>query len=241
MVKQTKLTARKDTRMQAIGETIFDIVYLITVITMGSKMMIKGKGHKQYRLFGMMAIILGFGDAFHLVPRMIALCTTGLENYTVSLGVGKLITSITMTIFYILLYHFWRLHYEVKGYQNISYGVYLLGGIRIALCLFPQNKWISTEPSLTWGIYRNIPFVLLGIWIIVLFYKSAKRHQDKMFGWMWLAIVLSFAFYVPVVLWSHTIPMVGMLMIPKTCAYVWIVAMGYSDMLHNEMQSDQYQ
>ena len=55
-----------------------------------------------------------------------------------------------------------------------------------------------------------------------------------MFSWMWLAIGLSFAFYVPVVLWSHTIPMVGMLMIPKTCAYVWIVAMGYSDMLHNE-------
>lgn len=235
MAKVTKIKAREDTRMQAIGETIFDVVYLITVITLGSKMLINGRDHRQYRLYGMMAIILGFGDAFHLVPRMIALCTTGLEDYTVSLGIGKLITSITMTIFYILIYQFWRLRYKVEGYIAISYGIYLLGVLRIALCLFPQNKWISVAPSLTWGIYRNIPFALMGAWIIVLFYQSAKRHQDKVFGWMWLAIVLSFAFYIPVVLWAYTIPMIGMLMIPKTCAYIWIVSMGYRGMLDNEI------
>ncbi len=46
-----------------------------------------------------MAVVLGAGDSFHLIPRAIALCTTGLENYTVPLGIGKFITSITMTIF----------------------------------------------------------------------------------------------------------------------------------------------
>ena len=45
-----------------------------------------------------------------------------------------------------------------------------------------------------------------------------------------LAIVLSFAFYIPVVLWADIVPLVGMLMIPKTCAYVWVVWMGFSDM-----------
>lgn len=44
---------------------------------------------------------------------------------------------------------------------------------------------------------------------------------------MWLTIVLSFAFYIPVVLWADAVPAVGMLMIPKTCAYVWAVLMGY--------------
>jgi len=47
---------------------------------------------------------------------------------------------------------------------------------------------------------------------------------------MWLTIVLSFAFYIPVVLWADVSPMIGMLMIPKTCAYVWTVWIGYSDM-----------
>ena len=47
---------------------------------------------------------------------------------------------------------------------------------------------------------------------------------------MWLTIVLSFAFYIPVVLFADTIPVIGVLMIPKTCAYVWSVLIGYNEM-----------
>lgn len=47
---------------------------------------------------------------------------------------------------------------------------------------------------------------------------------------MWLPIVLSFGFYIPVVLWADAVPLIGMLMIPKTCAYVWTVLIGYSAM-----------
>ena len=55
--------------MQAIGETLFDVIYLVTVITVGIIMMTKGKDKKEFFLFGVMAVTLGCGDAFHLVPR----------------------------------------------------------------------------------------------------------------------------------------------------------------------------
>lgn len=216
--------------MQAIVETLFDAVYLITVITLGIIMIRKSSGNKQYRLFGIMAVVLGLGDSFHLVPRALALCTTGLENFTTALGVGKLITSVTMTIFYILLYYVWRHRYHIAGKQGITVAVYILSGLRILLCLFPQNGWLSTNPPLSWGIYRNIPFALLGLLIIVLFFREAKAQKDTAFRWMWLTIVLSFGFYIPVVLWADAIPMIGMLMIPKTCAYVWTVLIGYQAM-----------
>ena len=216
--------------MQAIMETLFDAVYLTTVITLGILMIKNSKGNRQYTLFGIMAVVLGAGDSFHLVPRAIALCTTGLENYTVALGIGKFITSITMTIFYILLYYVWRKRYSISGKQDITKTVYLLAAIRIILCLFPQNAWTGANAPLSWGIYRNIPFALLGLLVIVLFYKSAKEHNDKSFRFMWFTIVLSFAFYIPVVLWADINPLIGMLMIPKTCAYVWTVWIGYSDM-----------
>ncbi len=135
-----------------------------------------------------------------------------------------------MTIFYILLYYVWRKRYNVSGKQGINIAVYLLAAIRIILCLFPQNAWTSANAPLSWGIYRNIPFALMGMLIIVLFYKSAKEHNDKSFRFMWFTIVLSFAFYIPVVLWADVNPLIGMLMIPKTCAYVWTVWIGYSDM-----------
>lgn len=216
--------------MQAIFETLFDIVYLSTVVCLGIQMIKGSKGIKQYCLFGVMAVVLGFGDAFHLVPRAIALCTTGLDNYTTALGIGKLITSITMTIFYVILYYVWRERYTVVGKNNVTLAVWVLSFSRIVLSLMPQNEWLSKTPPLSWGIYRNIPFALLGLLIIVLFYQSAVKHNDKPFKYLWLTIVLSFGFYIPVVLFADTIPVMGILMIPKTCAYVWTVWIGYKAM-----------
>ena len=213
--------------MQAIMETLFDVVYLTLVITIGLRMIRGSQGNGQFRLFGIMVVVLGAGDAFHLIPRAVALCTTGLEHYTAALGMGKWITSITMTIFYVLLYYVWRQRYHITGKRGLTAAVYVLAGLRILLCMMPQNQWLSADAPLSWGIYRNIPFALLGILVIVLFYRSAREQGDRAFGWMWLTIVLSFAFYIPVVSWADTIPMIGMLMIPKTCAYVWTVLIGY--------------
>lgn len=220
--------------MQAIFETLFDVVYLVTVIILGILMIRSSKGKKQYFLFGVMAVTLGCGDAFHLVPRAIALCTTGLENYTAALGIGKLITSVTMTLFYVLLYYVWRFRYQVDGKKNVTAAVWVLAVCRIVLCFMPQNAWPGSNPPLSWGIYRNIPFTILGVLIVVLFYKSAKDTQDQPFCFLWLAVVISFACYIPVVLFADTIPPVGMLMIPKTCAYVWVVLIGYNAMKGNK-------
>lgn len=216
--------------MQAIVETVFDAFYLVFVISIGICMVKGSKNNRQFQLFGWMAILLGAGDSFHLVPRALALCTTGLENYTAPLGLGKWITSVTMTIFYVLLYYVWRERYQIKGKNSLTIATYVFAGIRIALCMMPQNEWLNANAPLSWGIYRNIPFAISGLLMIVLFYKSAKENNDTSFQWMWLTIVLSFGFYIPVVLWADVIPMIGLLMIPKTCAYVWTVVIGYNAM-----------
>ena len=102
-------------------------------------------------------------------------------------------------------------------------------GLRIVL--YDASECLASADAPAMGIYRNIPFALMGLIIIVLFYKSAKDNDnDSSFRWMWLTIVLSFAFYIPVVLLADVIPMIGMLMIPKTCAYVWTVLIGYKAM-----------
>lgn len=214
--------------MQAIFETLFDIVYLVTVITLGVRMLRDSRGRQQAQLYGAMAVTLGCGDAFHLAPRAVALCTTGLENYTAALGVGKLITSITMTAFYLLLYYVWRSRYQIRGRSGLTVAVWVLAAVRVALCLMPQNAWTSADAPLSWGIYRNIPFAILGALIVVLFYRSARARQDAPFRHLWLTVVLSFACYIPVVLFADAVPAVGMLMIPKTCAYVWTVLIGYN-------------
>lgn len=219
--------------MQAIMETLFDAIYLIGVITVGFKMAAKNNGNKQYKLFGLMAVLLGAGDSFHLIPRCYALFTTGLEANAAALGIGKFITSITMTIFYVILYHIWRQRYNIEGQKGLTISIYALSIIRIVMCLFPQNQWLHYNAPVSWGVYRNIPFALMGIIIIYIFYSEGKKQDDSNFKFMWLAIVLSFALYIPVVLWATTIRLIGILMIPKTLAYVWIVIMGYKEFKNN--------
>lgn len=207
--------------MPALPESIFDICYLVFAIVSGVLLLKNSKGRKYVRIFGIMTLLLGCGDALHLVPRVLNYWTDG--DYTAALGIGKLVTSITMTLFYILIEYARRDRYKIAGEKGVLASVWILGIIRIVLCCFPQNGWTSAEPSLLWGILRNIPFALLGILTVVLWLRSAKN--DKPLKLMWLAVTLSFLFYIPVVLFAQTMPMIGMLMLPKTCMYVWMIVM----------------
>lgn len=211
---------------QALAETIFDAFYLTFAIVIGIYLIRKGGKGSLIQKFGIMAIVLGAGDAFHLVPRVYSLWTTGLAANAAALGIGKLITSVTMTIFYLILYYIWRERYQIQGRKALSVTMWGLTIARVALCAFPQNQWLSYPQPLLWGILRNIPFAIMGVILIVLFAREAKRANDRVFRFMWLAITLSFLFYIPVVLFAEQIPLLGMLMIPKTLAYVWVVVMG---------------
>lgn len=211
---------------QAIAETVFDVLYLGFAITAGLTMFIKGKD-PLVKKAGLMAALLGAGDSFHLIPRSYALWTTGLEANAAALGIGKLITSITMTIFYLILYYVWRDRYQIRERKSLTAAMWTLSALRIVLCLLPQNQWLTYRQPLFFGVLRNIPFAIMGVIIIVIFAQEAKKADDAVFRFMPLAVGLSFGFYLPVVLFSGILPIIGMLMIPKTMAYVWIVLMGW--------------
>lgn len=215
--------------MQAIMEPIFHVVYLTTAISLGIIMIRKSKENQYFKMFGFMSLILGLGDSFHLIPRIYALLTTGLENNAAALGFGKLVTSITMTIFYLILYKIWKMRFDIKNSKLLDITMYVLSAIRIVLCLFPQNDWFVNNPPLSWGIYRNIPFAIMGVIMIYLLYSYGAKNNDKDYKNLGIAVFLSFAFYAPVVLWASENFFVGMLMIPKTLAYVWVVLIGYKE------------
>ena len=120
----------------------------------------------------------------------------------------------------------------LSGKSSLTISVWALAIARIILCLFPQNGWTSADAPLAWGIYRNIPFTILGVIIVVLYYRASRK--DKAFRWMYLSIIISFACYIPVVLFADSIPIIGMLMIPKTCAYVWSVLISFNAQRRNK-------
>ena len=196
-------------------EVVFDIGYLVFVIIAGLYMVINYKT-EIVKLYGIMSLVLGIGDSFHLIPRVIRIITNkNLDKY---LGFGKLVTSITMTVFYMTLYYI----YCIGANTQVNKIVYILALIRIILCLLPQNNWFENEDNVKWGIYRNIPFVLMAI-IIGYYYLNPPFIE---LNYMSISIFLSFLFYMPVVLFAGKYKIVGALMLPKTMVYIYMVIMG---------------
>ena len=203
-------------------EVVFDTLYLLTAAHIGVTILWHHTGTAGL-LSGIMALALAGGDAFHLIPRIIAAISGDWDRLRGMLGLGKLITSITMTVFYVFLWHIGVVLFAPASVRGWTALVYILAGLRIVLCFFKQNGWTCAKPSVRWSVLRNIPFLLLGI-IVALFFGIYGNAAEP-FNHMWLAIILSFAFYLPVVIGVHKKPKLGMLMIPKTCMYFWMLAM----------------
>lgn len=210
-------------RVFGIIETIFDLTYLTAALILGLTLLLSAPESSLRTLAGIMAIVLAVGDAFYLIPRILVIRTNREEQLRKALGSGKQVTSITMTLFYLLLWQIGVLVFSPKDISGWTCSVYALATTRILLCLLPQNKWQERYPPVMWGILRNILFFLQGVFVAGLFYFQRSIHPE--FGLIWLAIVLSFLFYLPVVLWANKNSKIGILMLPKTCAYLWMPAM----------------
>ena len=65
--------------MRAVFESAFDVVYLVLVVTLGILMLRKADGRKQYTLFGIMAVVLGAGEASPLF--VISKCPGSIRNH----------------------------------------------------------------------------------------------------------------------------------------------------------------
>ena len=139
-----------------------------------------------------------------------------------ALGLGNLISSITITLFYLIFFSVMnRMHPGAvpdSAMTAIRRLLLILAVIRILLCLFPGNAWFRREGNPRWGIIRNIPFVLIGI--ITIYYLIVFCGRPGMAA----LILVSFLCYMAVVLLVRKKPMMGMLMIPKTICYIWIIA-----------------
>ena len=142
------------------------------------------------------------------------------------LGRGLQISSITMTAFYIILMYVWKLTFpDLSAPVAVEAMVWISALIRIIICILPQNNWCTEDGNMKLSVLRNAVFAITGIGVIILYAMSGNTngyHLTRMVA----AIIISFGCYIPVTLFSKTKPKVGLLMIPKTCAYMWIIAMG---------------
>jgi hypothetical protein len=212
-------------------EVIFNLTYLIVVWTLVVMMArrlpsVTPADRPVAVRFTWAFALLALGDTGHVGFRVLAYALGGLAAHPVLVGLGALSTAYTVTIFYMLMLDIWRLRYNKP--LGIFGGVLLAAGIvRLVVMAFPQNQWGQIVAPYDWSLLRNALLVVQGLGVVYLILRDAIRAGDTPFKWIGVMIAFSYAFYAPVILWSAQVPMLGMLMIPKTCAYIAVAIIGY--------------
>jgi hypothetical protein len=212
-------------------EVLFNISYLVVIWSMVVLMLLRrdqvaGENRGLAKRILWAFALLALGDSGHVGFRVIAYARGGLAANPILLGAGALSTAYTVTLFYMLMVDAWRLRFQ-KAIGWFGWLLLAAGVLRMIVMLFPQNEWWQLVAPYTWSLLRNSFLVFQGVGILYLILRDALKTGDRAFTWIGIMIVLSFAFYAPVILWAQWVPILGMLMIPKTCAYLGVAFIAY--------------
>ncbi|HIE56762.1 MAG TPA: hypothetical protein EYP88_00830 [Anaerolineales bacterium] len=211
-------------------EIAFTLTYLVVlwylVITMKRRLPQVDENARPVAQLHLWAFsLLALGDSPHILGRIAAYALGGLDAtpkiFGTPLGIvglGALATSITLTVFYALMLVIWHNRFE-KPYGWFEALLFVAAIVRLVIMIFPGNQWQSPVSPHNWAIYRNIPFLIQGLGIAFLFWRDGRAASDKLYISLAALFLFSFAFYTPVVLFAHQIPIIGMLMLPKTFVY----------------------
>lgn len=125
-------------------EAIFDAAYLIFDLVAAILFFTFSQGKILFILYGILTLTLCGGDAFHLVPRIIRAVRGSNDKIKRQLGIGLQVSSVTMTIFYIILMYVWKFTFpEIKIPAMIEAIIWISAIVRIVICMFPQNNWCT--------------------------------------------------------------------------------------------------
>jgi len=229
-------------------EITFNVVYLIVVwglvAAMARRRATVPPTSRNTARFMMWAFaLLALGDTGHVGFRVLAYALGDLEfsfgflgRQIGLVGLGAMATAFTVTLFYALMLFVWRARFEERfGWFE---GLLLAAAaVRIALLLPPANQWNSVVPPQPWSTYRNLPLVIQGLGVAFLILRDARASGDRTFLWIGVMILVSYACYIPVVFLVQRVPLLGMLMIPKTLAYLGIGFLAYSDLYGGNLSS----
>lgn len=215
-----------------IMEIGFNIGYLISICLLLILMVLKtdsvpGGMRRFSQLFIFAFLLLALGDTGHVGFRVYAYLKGGLEYHKELLAWGSFATAFTVTLFYMLML---ELNHRYSGKARGSLYRILMGiGIaRLLFILLPGNNWSEGE-GILYSYIRNGMLTLLGLSVAILFIKADRKKESGMGRWFGIMILISYGFYLPVILFAHILPVLGFLMIPKTCAYVAVAIIGYRE------------
>lgn len=160
-----------------ILESVYDLIFLIFVFWASSRMLQAAGENKVITLFGWMAFILAVGESFHLIPRFIMNLRGRDRRTEFVLGLGKMISVIANSACCVVLYYIWENLFPEQAEalpQIVKVVVWITVLARIAISLFPQNKWFQDEGNPEFARYRSVMYIVTGITLAGIYLSTAN-------------------------------------------------------------------
>ena len=247
-----------------MGSIGFMIIYLVIIWIFLIKLVIQNakdgkfkKHNNAWKWIFAAYFLLGFGDLFHLGFRIYNYFrgfTVGDPFYMITLGLGYIISGLTMTYFYIATFHAWSYSYgksystpaKIKFFTIILYVAFIL---RVILILLPYNHWFEGDGTIDFGFnfrwITAIPIYIIGIISVYLLFKDSRSEMKENKGIdpqlnsgnfhasIWYMV--SYVTYSITLFLVAIFPLTGLFMIPKTIAYLVAFFYHYKTMLNREV------
>jgi hypothetical protein len=219
------------------AELIFDAAYLAALWILAAALAARVRrcGPVARWCGGPLAVafgLLALGDTSHVGLRLVALARgdpgLALRLGPVDLpliGFGALATAITVTGFDLLLLRAQR-RLSGRDWGQLPRALVALALLRLVLLALPQNDWGAVIPPQPWATLRNLPLLLLTLGVGWLYAREPGPGQgwQRGIGALLLASALC---HLPVMLWIQRQPLLGLLMIPKSLAYLAVGLIAY--------------
>ena len=219
-----------------LGSVLFMAIYLAVIWFVLARAARRGlvKGCAGRLWIFLAYLLLGLGDLFHLGLR-VGIFFLGLDPEapapSLALGWGYIVTAVTMTYFYIALFHAWNSFYgkeRVPAARRRGWGVALYAALlaKAALVALPLNAWFGGDPSAALGfdfrIVSALPTYFVGGAAIYLFLRDARGSgaSDRAHRAASLWYLVSFGAYSLTRFLVSAWTTAGLFMIPKTLAYL---------------------
>lgn len=211
---------------RGVAGCAIELGYLLFLLISGCLFLTKGGGTAVSVLFAFLSLLLGIGDSFYLIPRVRGAIEGKSGRIERLMMRGVSVSYYTVTVSHLILLYIWKeLFPPVTPFPLFALVLWAASAFRAAAGIFTAGNMEERRYDRRWILYRIVPLVLTGIFLIILF-MLPPGNAGGGYWKMSLAILVSTGCSIPLEIWYGDVPGIGFFMIPRAVSYVAMMIMG---------------
>lgn len=211
---------------RGVAGCAIELGYLLFLLISGCLFLTKGGGTAASLLSALLSFLLGIGDSFYLIPRVRGVIEGKSGRIERLMMRGIFVSYYTVTASHLILLYIWKeLFPPITPFPLCALVIWAAAVFRTGAGIFTAGNMEERRYDRRWILYRTVPLVLTGVFLIILFLLP-QGNAGSGYLKMSLAILVSTGCSIPLEIWYGDVPGIGFFMIPRAVSYAAMMIMG---------------